>query len=77
MTHPCRRTLRTRLIGAEWRRRRRRTGLSPAQVERSIGADPGAIAELEAGRAVVDEVMQRYLRAVLTHAGRGDGSPLS
>jgi len=70
MTRPCRPTLRTRLVGAEWRRRRRRSGLSPAQVERSIGASPGAITELEAGRAIADEVMQRYILAVLTHARR-------
>src|SRR5579864_2165799 len=48
MTSACRPTIRTRLAGVEWRRRRYRSGLSPADVERRIGANPGAISELEA-----------------------------
>jgi hypothetical protein len=50
MSSACRPTLRTRLLGAELRRRRRRSGLSAADVERCIGARPGEIGELEAGR---------------------------
>ena len=70
MSSTCRPTVRTRLAGAEWRRRRRRSGLSPAQVEWSIAADPGAIAELEAGRAILDEVTERRILAVLTRGRR-------
>jgi len=70
MTNPCRPTIRTRLAGAEWRRRRALSGLSPGDVERRIGAHPGAITELESGRAVLDEVTERRILAVLRHARR-------
>ena len=70
MSCACRPTLRTRLAGAEWRRRRRRSGLSPARVEWSIGVNPGAISELEAGRAILDEVTERRILALLIHGRR-------
>jgi hypothetical protein len=70
MHTPCRPTIHTRLVGAEWRRKRRRSGLSPADVERRIGADPGTIGQLEAGRAILDEVTERRIIAVLRHVWR-------
>jgi hypothetical protein len=67
MSTACRPTIRTRLAGAEWRRRRSRSGLTEAQIEWRIGANPGAIIELEAGRAIVDETTERRILAVLRH----------
>ncbi|HZQ57177.1 MAG TPA: hypothetical protein VFA84_04040 [Acidimicrobiales bacterium] len=63
-------TIRTRLAGAEWRRRRRRTGLSEADVERCVGARPGTIGDLEAGRAALDDTTERLVLAVLRHLRR-------
>jgi len=70
MTSACRPTIRSRLVGAELRRRRRRTGLSEADVERRIGARPGALRDLEAGRAVLDDVTHRRILTVLRHVRR-------
>lgn len=70
MSSACRSTIRTRLAGAEWRRRRSRAGLTEADVERRIGANPGAITQLEAGRVILDEVTERRILAVLTHGRR-------
>jgi hypothetical protein len=70
MSSACRPTFRTRLVGADLRRRRRRSGLSAADVERCIGARPGAIGELEAGRAVLDDTTERRILALLRHATR-------
>jgi len=70
MSTTCRPTLRTRLVGAELRRRRHRSGLSAAEVERCIGARPGEIVELEAGRAVLDDVTERRILALLRNAPR-------
>jgi len=70
MSNACRPTIRRRLVGAELRRRRRRTGLSESDVERRIGARPGAVHDLEAGRAVLDEVTQRRILTVLRHIRR-------
>jgi ribosome-binding protein aMBF1 (putative translation factor) len=65
MSSPCRPTIRTRLVGADLRRRRRRSGLSEADVERRIGANPGVVRDVEAGRAVLDEVTERHILALL------------
>jgi transcriptional regulator with XRE-family HTH domain len=70
MSSASRPTLRSRLVGADLRRRRRRSGLSAADVERCIGARPGAIGELEAGRAVLDDVTERRIHTVLRNARR-------
>ena len=70
MSSACRPTIRSRIVGVEWRRRRRRAGLSEADVERCIGARPGTIGDLEAGRAVLDDATERHLVAVLRHVRR-------
>jgi len=70
MSSARRPTIRNRWAGAELRRRRRRTGLTEADVERRIGAPPGAISDLEAGRAVLDDVTEQRILAVLRRAHR-------
>jgi transcriptional regulator with XRE-family HTH domain len=70
MSSPCRPTIRTRLVGAELRRRRRRSGLTEADVERRIGASPGVVHDLETGRAVLDEVTERRILALLRRSRR-------